>query len=198
VKRWWVVIALLLSVGINIGLFAAILAARLKAPARAQAQAEDERQPQPPAVERLRKLADRLGLQGEPRRRFLAYQRRFFLETASERRHLGAVNRELRLELISESPDRERIQQLTAESSELYRDLERALAGNVLESRKLLGPEQERIYLDLIRQLRPGRTPLTPPGAPPAAPWRRGLEQSPPGPQEPRAAPPAAPRPPED
>ncbi|HEY8022507.1 MAG TPA: periplasmic heavy metal sensor [Thermoanaerobaculia bacterium] len=188
-KRWWVVIALLLSVGINIGLFAAILTARLKAPARTQAQAEDERQPQPPAVERLQKLADRLGLQGEPRRRFLAYQRRFFQETARERRHLGDVNRELRLELISDSPDRERIQQLTTESSELYRDLERALAGNVLESRKLLGPEQERTYLDLIRQLRPGRNPLAPPGAPPAAPWRRGLEQSPPGPQAPQAQP---------
>jgi len=185
VKRWWVVIVLLLSVGINIGLFAAILTARWKAPARAQAgapgQAEEGTPPQPPAVERLQRLADRLGLAGPARQRFLVYQRRFFQETARERRRLGTVNRELRAELVSESPDPERIQRLTEESSTLYRDLERSLAGNVLESRKLLTSEQERIYLDLIRQLRPGRNPLAPPAGPPAAPWRRGLEQSPPG-----------------
>lgn len=178
-RRWWVVIALLLSVGVNVGLFAAILAGRWKA-----APAVEERQP--PAVERLQKLADRLGLQSEARRSFLAYQRRFFFATARDRRHLGAVNRELRLELVSENPDPQRVEQLTAESSALYLKLERALAGNVLASRKLLDPRQEKVYLDLIRQLRPGRGPLAPPGGPPAAPWRRGLE----GPRPPQPAPP--------
>jgi hypothetical protein len=177
-----VVIALLLSVGINIGLFAAILAARLKAPAG------EERQP--PAVERLQKLADRLGLAGEARRSFIAYQRQFFFVTARDRRHLGSINRDLRLELISENPDPQRVEQLTAESAALYRTLERALAGNILATRKLLDPRQEKIYLDLIRQLRPGRNPLAPPGGPPGAPWRRGLD----GPRPPRqgAVPPSA------
>jgi hypothetical protein len=173
-----VVIALLLSVGVNVGLLAAILAARLRPPVA------EERQP--PAVERLQKLADRLGLQGEARRSFVAYQRRFFFETARDRRRLGSVNRDLRLELIAENPDPQRVEQLTAESSDLYRKLERALAGNVLATRKLLDPRQEKIYLDLIRQLRPGRGRLAPPGGPPAAPWRRGLDQ----PAQPAPAPP--------
>jgi hypothetical protein len=173
-RRWWVVIALLLSIGINLGLFAAILAAR-RAPPRGPAAADR----QPPAVERLQKLADRLGLEGEPRQRFVSFQRRFFVETARDRRRLGAVNRQLRLELVGESPDPRRVEGLTAESSGLYLKLERALAANVLASRGLLDPRQERIYLDLIRQLRPGRGRLAPPGGPPAAPWRRGLERTP-------------------
>jgi len=172
-----VVIALLLSVGVNVGLVAAIVAGRFRAPAR------EERQP--PPVARLQRLADRLGLEGEARRRFVAYQRSFFEDTARDRRRLAEVNRELRAELVSPSPDPRRIEQLTAESSALYQTLERALAGNVLATRKLLAPDQERIYLRLIRQLRPGRGPLSPPGAPPAAPWRRGLEGPPPQPQPP-------------
>jgi len=172
-----VVIALLLSVGVNVGLVAAIVAGRFRAPAR------EERQP--PPVARLQRLADRLGLEGEARRRFVAYQRSFFEDTARDRRRLAEVNRELRGELVSPSPDPQRIEQLTAESSALYRTLERALAGNVLATRKLLAPDQERIYLRLIRQLRPGRGPLSPPGAPPAAPWRRGLDGPPPQPQPP-------------
>jgi hypothetical protein len=178
-KRWWVVIALLLSVGVNIGLFAAVLAGRFRAPAH------EERQP--PALERLQRLADRLGLEGEPRRRFVAYQRSFFQDTARDRRHLGETNSDLRRELVSPNPDPQRVEQLTAESSALYLKLERALAGNVLATRKLLDPRQERIYLNLIRQLRPGRGPLAPPGAPPAAPWRRGLDGQQPAQQPPPA-----------
>ncbi len=173
------VIALLLSVGVNVGLVAAIVAGRFKAPAAAR----EERQP--PPVERLQKLADRLGLEGEARRRFVAEQRSFFLDAARERRYLAAVNRELRAELVSPRPDPQRVDRLTAESSALYQTIERALAGNVLATRKLLDPGQERIYLQLIRQLRPGRGPLAPPGAPPAAPWRRGLEGAPAQPQPP-------------
>ncbi len=171
-RRWWTVIALLLSVGINIGLLTAIFAARRASPR----DAGEERQP--PAVERLQKLADHLGLAGAARQRFVGYQRRFFLDTARDRRRLGAVNRALRLELVAESPDAGRIDRLTAESSALYLTLERALAGNVLASRKLLDPRQEGIYLDLIRQLRPGRGRLAPPSGPPGAPWRRGLDQT--------------------
>ena len=171
------VIALLLSVGVNVGLVAAIVAGRFRAPAR------EERQP--PPVARLQRLADRLGLEGEARRRFVAYQRSFFQDTARDRRRLAEVNRELREELLSASPDPQRIDRLTAESSGLYQTIERALAGNVLATRKLLDPGQERIYLHLIRQLRPGRGPLAPPGAPPAAPWRRGLDGTPPPAQPP-------------
>jgi len=178
VKRWWVVIALLLSVGINIGLVTAILTSRLRM------SREEERQP--PPIQRLQKLADRLGLSGEPRRRFIDFQKDFFQETARDRKRLGVVNRALRRELTAEKPDPRRVEQLTQESSGLYLTLERALAGNVLATRKLLDPDQEQTYLDLIRQLRPGRGPFSPPGGPPGAPWRRGLEG-------PRRPPPAAP-----
>lgn len=182
-KRWWLVLALLLSLGVNAGILATLAVSRLR-PAAAQKAA------QVPQEKRLARLADRLKLAGDERQRFLALQRQFFDNTARDRKRLQQILRQVRRELISAHPDSERIEQLLQESSRLYLGIERAVTANVLATRKILKPEQEAIFLDLIEKMRPGQGgPFNQPGAPGPA-WARGLRQ-----QEPQPAP-AQPTPP--
>lgn len=156
-KRWWLVLALLLSVGVNLGLLAAVAARRL-AP-RPGPGAEAGLPPRPALagdpVVRLTRLADFLGLEGEERRRFIGLQLSFYQETLKLRAEMGEVNRELRRELASRRPDRQRVDRLLERSSRLHLGLERALARNVLASRELLDERQERRYLRLLGRLRP-------------------------------------------
>jgi len=176
-RRWWLVIALLLSVGLNVGIFGVIVLRRL-GPAL--------RPPKPPAAEmgnpaadplpRLPRLADRLGLEGEERRRFLDIQWNLFQETSHLRLQLGEVHRALRRELTRPNPDKAEVDRLLAESSRIYLALEQALVNNVLATRELLGADKEEEYLRLIRQLRipnPGGLGLGNPGAPPNRPGAR-------------------------
>jgi hypothetical protein len=224
VKRWWTVIALLLSVGINIGLLTAVMArratqntereqppreARLETPRVSTVTAETPEvvetaetpkppetpnpaetpkttpkaaetprtvpaapapphgaavvPPRPPLADRsgedplpkLRRLADHLGLEGETRLRFLEIQRRFFTDGRDRRMQIAETRRELRRELTAPQPDEARIQALLQEASRGSLALEQALARNVLETRRLLSPEQEREYLEIIRRLGP-------------------------------------------
>jgi heavy-metal resistance protein len=167
VKRWWLVLALLLSLGVNLGILATIAIGRLRPPAA-------QRAAQPPPEQRLARLADRLGLAGEERERFLALQRRFFADTSGDRRHLQQIYRQVRRELTAEHPDSEHLEQLLTESSQVYLKIERAVTANVLATRKVLKPEQESVFLGLIENMRPGQGPFTQPGAPGPA-WNRGL-----------------------
>ncbi len=236
-RRWWVVIALLLSVGVNVGILAALAtrrAVRPEAPPPPPPREEQEHRPAPPRSElppppppsqpsqapqntephpgppqggpppreeppphlapplpdpagpldegepepgqpqggppRASRLADRLGLEGEPRRRFLAIQQSFFEETVRIRLHLSETQREVRREMMSSKPDGAKIDALLQESSRDFLALERALAKNVASSRELLNPAQEEEYLLLISRLRPQA---------PAAP---GFGQQPPPP----------------
>lgn len=170
-KRWWLLIALLLSVGINVGILAAIATRRATRP-DPPPPAREERGPRlaPPLPDedsepgpgqpqggppRASRLADRLGLEGEPRRRFLAIQQTFFEETVRIRLHLAETQREVRRELMSETPDRPKIDALLQESAQDFLALERALAKNVVSSRELLDPAQEEEYLLVISRLRP-------------------------------------------
>jgi hypothetical protein len=180
VKRWWLVLALLLSLGVNVGILATIAVARLRPPAA-------QKVPQGPPEKRLARLADRLGLAGGERERFLALQRQFFANTGHDRKRLQQIYRQVRRELTSAHPDPERIDRLLAESSQVYLTVERAVTANVLETRKLLKPEQESIFLDLIEKMRPGQGPFTQPGAPGPA-WNRGLKR-----ENPPSPPPALP-----
>jgi len=185
VKRWWLVLALLLSLGMNVGILTTVAVARLR-PAAAQRAA------QPPAEKRLARLADRLGLSGEERHRFLALQRQFFATTSRHRKRLQQVYREIRRELVSRQPDSVHLEQLLAESSQLYLKIEHSVTANVLQSRQLLTPEHETVYLDLIGQMRPGQGPFSPPNAPGPA-WNRGLREPPRQPQPPQATSPTSP-----
>ncbi|MBW8874630.1 MAG: periplasmic heavy metal sensor [Acidobacteria bacterium] len=151
-KRWWLVIALLLSVGLNVGILAAITVRRMNPAARpAKAQAAN---PAADPLPRLPQLANRLGLEGEERRKFLDIQWNLYQETSHLRLQLGEVHRHLRHELIQSPPDRAQVDRLLEESSRIYLALEKSLVGNILATRDLLGPEKEKQYLRLIGQLR--------------------------------------------
>jgi Spy/CpxP family protein refolding chaperone len=156
VKSWWLVIALLLSLGINLGVLAAVGANRWgKKPPR-----PPEEQPLPPPIagetpQRAIRLADRLGLEGEQRRRFIARQSQFFVETVQLRTDLAETQRELRRELTAPQPDQARIDALLSNSARSFRAMEQAMAQNVVESRRLLSADQEKEFLQFVALLRP-------------------------------------------
>ena len=176
-KKWWLVLALLLSLGVNVGILATLAVARLR-PGLVQGF---EKALQPPPEKRLARLADRLGLVGPERQRFLALQRQFFSTTGKDRKHLQQIYRQVRGELISAHPDTDHLDRMLAESSQVYLRIERAVTANVLETRKMLRPEQETLFLGLIEKMRPGQGPFGHPGAPGPA-WNRGLKTAPPEP----------------
>ena len=150
-RRWWVVIALLLSLGVNLGLVAVMAARRIASrPERPGLQRPDG-EPLP----RFRRLADHLGLEGEKRRRFLELQRQLFEETVRVRMRQAESQREVRRELTSREPDRERIDALLQQSARDFLTLERALAKNVVATRAILSPGQEREYLRILARMRP-------------------------------------------
>lgn len=160
-RRWGLVLALLLSVGVNIGILATLAVRRSAPPDRPR---PEERRPLPPADPgeptekpplRAGRLADRLGLEGEQRRRFLRIQGRFFVETVRLRTEQAEVFRELRRELTAPEPDPQKIQELTRASARTHLALQQAMARNVIATREILDPDQERLFLDIISRLGP-------------------------------------------
>ena len=124
--------------------------------------------PGPPEA-RLEEMAERLGVPAADRPRFAALQREFFVATRDGRARLDGVRRELRAELTASRPDRARIDELLARSSELQAGLERALVEHVLAAREVLDGEAERRYLHFLSRLGAAGGP----GARPGAPLRR-------------------------
>jgi Spy/CpxP family protein refolding chaperone len=157
-SRWWLVIALLLSVGLNVGILAAIGARRAAMPGPQESQPQNQADAAKPAnndpVPRLARLADRLKLEGDTRRKFLDIQWNLYQETTRLRLDLGEVHRALRKELTRPDPDRQKVEALLTESSRLYLALERSLVNNVFATRELLGPEKEAEYLKVVGRLR--------------------------------------------
>jgi hypothetical protein len=154
-NRWWLVIALLLSVGLNVGILATIAARRGGPPPAAKAdKAPELANPGRDPLPLLPRLADRLGLEGEKRRKFLDIQWNLFQETSRQRLQLGEVHRDIRRELTRDEPNRQRVDQLLADSARIYLAMERSLVDNVFATRGLLDADQERQYLVLIGRLR--------------------------------------------
>ena len=179
-KRWWILIALLLSAGINVGILATLLAQHLHQPvaaapggASAALDAVADVGPRP----NLGPLADRLGLRGEARSKFMEMQEGFISAMREQRFHLMQLQAELRAELLSEHPDRERIEPLTKQLGEAYGSLDRALAENILASRAVLTPEQQMQYLGFVgsrlQQLRGDRPAAARPPRERLWPFRR-------------------------
>jgi hypothetical protein len=164
-RRWWVVIALLMSLGVNLGLVVAVAARRIAArhdrieegpPPEAGPRGEGpgpEMQGEP--LPRFRRLADHLGLEGQQRRRFLDLQRQLFEETVRVRMRQAETQREVRRELVSREPDRQRIDSLLQQSARDFLTLEQALAKNIVATRAILSPDQEEEYLRIVARLRP-------------------------------------------
>ena len=160
-KRWWLVIALLLSLGVNAGILATLAVRRLprnepppgfEPPPLRQDGREPALEGPPPRVARL---ANVLGLEGDQRRQFIEIQTQFFTETLRLRTRQSEVYRELRREITAPKPDQDRIDALLQQAARLHLALERSMARNVVASREVLDPEQERLYLEILRRLRP-------------------------------------------
>ena len=155
-RRWWVVIALLLSVGVNLGLFAAVATRRFLARPQGEVRPpEGPQQPEGNPLPRFRRLADHLGLEGEQRQRFFDLQRQLVEETLRVRMRQAETHREVRRELVSSEPDRERIDALLRQASRDFLTLEQALARNILATREILDPDQQEEYLRFVSRMRP-------------------------------------------
>lgn len=154
-RRWWLVIALLLSLGVNLGLVAAVAARRFAARPAPDAEAPGLQRPEGEPLPRFRRLADHLGLEGEERREFLDLQGQLFEETVRVRMRQAENQREVRRELVSREPDQERIDALLQQSAQDFLTLEQALARNIVATREILSPRQEREYLRIISRMRP-------------------------------------------
>ena len=184
-RRWWLVIALLLSLGVNAGILATLaVSGRGDRPVRPLAGPPygppgpaGEDRPQLPAAAgwRLERLADELGLAGEERERFVALQRRMFQDGIALARERFALQAELRRELLAAEPDRERIETLIGEIAAVFTRLEENTASGILDTRELLDPEQERRYLRVVAQIRALRDPGAAGG-----PWRQRRPGQPP------------------
>ncbi len=169
-RRWWLLLALLLSTGVNLGVLGVLLLHRPR-----PLPAEDL---EPPRLQLgVQRLVDHLGLEGEERERFLTYQRQFLEATRGGRLQMAELHRALRQELARPEPDRAEIDRLLAESRETFATMERSMTEAVLGSRQLLDPQQDRAYLRFLERVVPapgaGRAPRGPALAPGRRPLRR-------------------------
>mgnify|MGYP001811976952 CR=1 FL=1 len=153
-KKPWLIIALLLSVGINVGVLATLGIARSRSPRPDRAQHERfERGAREPGA-MMERIVRGLELEGEARDSFVEQHQRFFETMMSTRQEMMRNRHELRSEIGSQEPDRERIDELLAASARLQADLDRAFVDNVLATREILTPRQQRAYLGILGRLR--------------------------------------------
>lgn len=164
-RRPWLIGLLLLSVGVNVGLLAAIAGSRLRPAARAEASdplPANGRLAEVVAQRLAGRMAERLGLEGERRRRFVDLQIELITTVRELKQRSLAVRRELGRELTRAEPDAERAHALLGDRLALEEALERKTVDTVLATREILDRRQQRIYLRLLGQLR--RAGQSPPG----------------------------------
>lgn len=161
-KRWWLILALLLSLGANLGILATLaLGGRQRdEPAGRPLAAADELGPP------LARLADRLDLEGAAREEFVRIHQRFFAVTREQRRRAVELRRRIVRELVSPSPDPDELQDLVRQAAAASAEMEKALVETTLRSRRLLPPGRERVYLRLLTT-RLARVGMPEPGRPP-------------------------------
>ncbi len=157
-RRWGLVLLLLLSLGVNLGVAGMLLfeKARQKPPAPPPAEV-----PEPiggigggDLIGRLPRFADILGLEGQERQKFLDIHITFFQDTTRLRLLMAEAHRNLQREMSGEKPDAARVDRLLREEADVYLRLEQAFAKCVLASRQLLGADEERRYLQVVGRLR--------------------------------------------
>jgi hypothetical protein len=174
VKRGWLIVALLLSVGVNLGLVG-VAVARRAGLERWERAAHGEA---PPAA-LGRRLADRLGVPEERRDRFVEIQRDLVERTFAERREVMRMRLALRHELLAPEPDRARIDELLAELGRREAALDRAFVDGVLASRETLDERELELYLRFLERAapRPGFGPRGGPGGGPMPGPRRPFDR---------------------
>ena len=147
-RRWGWIVALLLSLGMNVGILTT-LAMRPKAPEAVSGGVGGN----------LDQLARRLGLQQPDRERFVRLQERFLGEIRRNHRQLRRSQKALWAELGARYPNEARIREQVTEIGRLQQERHELLARVVLDSRELLDRRQLRLYrtflLRLHRRLQP-------------------------------------------
>lgn len=174
-RRWWLVLALLLSVGVNLGILGVLLVQRLTP--------RGSRFPElPPARQGVERLADHLELAGGDRERFIALQLDFIETTREARQSMMRLRGALRRELTASRPDRRRVEELLDQTQQVYTRVERAFAAVILDTRELLGPRRDRAYLRFVGRMRAEMLEGRRPGRGRPGPGPGGLGAGGPGP----------------
>jgi Spy/CpxP family protein refolding chaperone len=145
-KRRPIVLALLLSLGLNVGIIGTLLMKRSRAHRQAAFTAERQ-------LPKLDRIADRLDLRGTQRLRFVEAQRRFLATVHRETRLLNRERMELRRTLTSPEPDRQRVEELVSSTGDRAEALDRAFAENVLFVREILDGAPEQRYIRFLGQM---------------------------------------------
>lgn len=158
-RRQGIFLALLLSLGVNCGLVGMGIA-------RHRMEVQRERDFRPPGREGAR-LADRLALAGEARESFLRLQRELGERVHAGRRQIDEARRDLRRELTSPEPDRERVEGLLGDLNRAQDALDRAFVDNILAAREVLDGRAEREYLRFVERFGAAVAGPRPPGPPP-------------------------------
>ena len=97
------------------------------------------------------RLAERLGLEGEQRQRFLLLHARLGRRVRQLGPRLQQLRRELFQELTASPVDEERIRQLVTQLGRGNVEVERTLVQVVLETRQMLNEEQQRLYVRFLQ-----------------------------------------------
>jgi len=147
-KKWWLIIALCLSVGLNVGIFATMLVQRRPA------DRPIEMRPRMPGGRPVEMLADRLELEGDDRQQFIRAQSELFRSVQTQRREIERLRHRLRQEMVAPNPDRAAVEEALGAISTAQTGLDRIFVDNVLMTRELLGPRQERLYFHFLERLR--------------------------------------------
>jgi Spy/CpxP family protein refolding chaperone len=165
VKSGWLTAALLLSLGVNIGLVGVGIARRhaferyldrprLERPVERMAERMSGRMggrfERPGEM-----LADRLDLEGDAREKFLAAHRRIAERTRQARDRIDDLRRELREQVLAPEPDRARVEALLGEIAAQEAEITRAFVEGLLDARAPLDARQLRRYLELLQRFGP-------------------------------------------
>lgn len=151
-RRGGLVMALLLSVGINLGL---VLSALLATARSSDSPAAAHSRP-PLEGARLPRLADELALEGETRQRFITRHQRYFNEARQPRERLRELRAALSRELFAEPMDEARVDDLVKRISEELALFEQLTVGLVLDVRSLLPADRQATYRRFVERLRAG------------------------------------------
>ena len=144
-KRWWLVIGLLLSLGVNAGILAALAVGKFhrQEPRRHSAPFQGP-------VNDARNLARGVGLEAENAGDFRELHRRLFAAAREQRQRSMELRRELVSEVTAEEPDRDEIDGILLRISEIQLEMERALVATMFEARDLLDTSQEQRYVRFL------------------------------------------------
>ena len=146
-KRGWIWVAVLLSVGVNIGVLATIGVSRTRTQARWD-RPRDREVPQP-----AERLANHLQLEGDEKDRFLEIQQGLFRTVRRHQQELADLRSRIRRELMRDTPDPVEMDRLLDQVGTIHLSLDRAMVESVLASRGILTPEQRRRYFQVLERI---------------------------------------------